>query len=140
MVLSKRIAIFFLFLGMLLVFLFQPAAFSCTTLIVTPGASTDGSMIVAHSDDNDLMDQRIIYVPEIDHKEGEQRPVYCSAAAIGEFSQYASFFYPRINSSDRGSGYDTLEYPRSIPLGYIPQVTHTYAYFDGSYGIMNEHH
>ncbi|MDD3681669.1 MAG: C69 family dipeptidase, partial [Mesotoga sp.] len=38
-------------------------SFACTTLIVTKGASADGSMIVAHSDDNDLADQRIVYVP-----------------------------------------------------------------------------
>ena len=122
----------------ILVLLFQSTALSCTTLIVTPGATIDGSMLVAHSDDNHLIDQRIIYVPAMDHQEGELRPVYCSAAAIDEFPQYASFFYPRINATDRGPGYNTPGFPQSIPLGYIPQVAHTYAYFDGSYGIMNE--
>ncbi|NLJ39861.1 MAG: dipeptidase, partial [Candidatus Atribacteria bacterium] len=48
---------FFLFL------FFKSTALSCTTFIVTPGATIDGSMIVAHSDDNHLIDQRIIYVP-----------------------------------------------------------------------------
>ena len=43
---------------------------ACTTLLVTRGASADGSVIVAHSDDNHLMDQRIIYVPAADHKPG----------------------------------------------------------------------
>lgn len=114
------------------------ASFACTTLIVTKGASADGSMIVAHSDDNDLADQRIVYVPAQDHEPGSFRPVYCTAVAIGEFPQYNSFIYPRI-VSDRAPAYDTSGYPASIPIGMIPQVAHTYAYFDGSYGIMNEH-
>jgi len=139
MVLSRRKCILSIFFAITMLFFFYQGAFACTTLIVTPGATVDGSMIVAHSDDNDLIDQRIIYVPAMDYKEGERRPVYCSAAAVGEFPQYASFFYPRINATDRGPGYNTPGYLQSIPLGYIPQVTHTYAYFDGSYGIMNEH-
>lgn len=114
------------------------SSMACTTLIVTKGASVDGSMIVAHSDDNDLADQRIVYVPAQDHEPGSFRPVYCSAVAIGEFPQYNSFIYPRI-VSDRAPAYDTPEYPLSIPIGMIPQVDHTYAYFDGSYGIINEH-
>ncbi len=139
MILSKKLFILLIFCPFFILFLFLPIAFACTTLIVTTGATIDGSMIVAHSDDNDLIDQRIIYVPAMDHKEEEQRPVYCSAAAVGEFQQYYSFFYPRINATDRGPGYNTPGYPQSIPLGYIPQINHTYAYFDGSYGIMNEH-
>jgi len=45
---------------------------ACTTLLVTRGASADGSVIIAHSDDNHLMDQRIIYVPAADHKHGSK--------------------------------------------------------------------
>jgi dipeptidase len=111
----------------------------CTTILVTPGATANGSLIVTHSDDNELMDQRFIYVPAADHEPGSLRPVYCSACALGEFKQYNSFFYPRLVAPERAPGYDTPDYPASVPLGYIPQVPHTYAYFDGSYGIMNEH-
>lgn len=100
----------------------------CTTLIVTKGASADGSMIVAHSDDDELGDQRIIYVPAQTHQYGELRPV---------FKEH--YRYPRIVSSDRGEGYNTSGYPDTIPIGFIPQVKHTYAYFDSNYGIMNEH-
>ncbi len=110
---------------------------SCTTMLVTKGATTDGSVIVSHSDDNDLMDQRIIYVPAMDHEDGAVRSVYCSAAAVGEFPQYGSLMYPRMVTDERGPGYQG-EKP-SVPLGTIPQVSHTYAYFDGNYGIMNEH-
>jgi dipeptidase len=115
------------------------AAAACTTIIVTPGASVDGSMYVTHSDDNELMDERLIFVPAMDHGQGTVRDVYCSACALGEYPEYNSFSYPRIVSADRGPGYDTSGYPVTIPLGTIPQIEHTFAYFDGSYGIMNEH-
>jgi dipeptidase len=111
----------------------------CTTILVTPGATADGSLIVTHSDDNELMDERIIYVPAADHEPDSERPVYCSACAMGEFEEYNSFYYPRLVAPERAPGYDTPEYPESIPLGHIPQVPHTYAYIDGSYGIINEH-
>ncbi|RKZ03419.1 hypothetical protein DRQ21_05830 [Candidatus Fermentibacteria bacterium] len=53
----------------LLFFVFGIAA-ACTTIIVTPGASEDGSMYVTHSDDNELMDERIVYVPAADREQG----------------------------------------------------------------------
>ncbi len=105
----------------------------CTTIIVTPGATVDGSMFVTHSDDNDLADERLIYVPAADHEPGSTRPVY--PRLIG---------YPRLVCKGRGPAYDTLAdetpgYAPTEPLGYIPQVEHTYAYYDSDYGIMNEH-
>ena len=123
---------------LLSLFLFPRSVDGCTTIIVTRGASADGSVMVSHSDDNDLMDQRIIYVPAAKHAPGTSRPVYCTAAAMGEFPQFNSFSYPRIVTAERGPGYDTAGL-KSIPLGTIPQVRETYGYFDGSYGIMNEH-
>ena len=101
---------------------------ACTTTLTTKGATTDGSVIVSHSDDDELSDQRVIYVPAMDHAPGAKRPVYLSD----------SFDFPRLVSPDRGPGYDTPDYPETQILGYIPQVRHTYAYFDGNYGIMNE--
>jgi hypothetical protein len=110
-------------------------SFACTTLIVTKGASADGSMIVAHSDDNDLSDQRIIYVPAQDHEPGSLRPVYCTAVAVGEFPQYNSFIYPRIVSS-RAPAYNTKEYLPSLPIGMIPQFQY-FRVLRRTYGIMN---
>ena len=115
------------------------AAFACTTIIVTPGASEDGSMFVTHSDDNEMSDQRLVYVPAADHEPGSLRPVYAAACALGEFPEYNSLSYPRLVCDERGETYNTPGYPVSIPLGEIPQIEHTFAYFDGSYGIMNEH-
>lgn len=101
----------------------------CTTMIITKGATADGSMIVAHSDDDELSDQRIIYVPAQDHAPGSTRGVVDNS----------NVYYPRIVSKERGPGYDTPGWPETPLIGRIPQVAHTYAYFDGNYGIMNEH-
>ncbi|MDV7042902.1 C69 family dipeptidase [Dickeya solani] len=35
----------------------------CTTMIITRGATADGSTMVTHSDDDELADQRFIHVP-----------------------------------------------------------------------------
>jgi dipeptidase len=88
----------------------------------------DGSMMVTHSDDDELGDQRIIHVPAMTHDAGAMREVYKE-----------HYRYPRIVSDRRGPHYDTPGYPRTQPIGFIPQVSATYAYFDGNYGIMNEH-
>jgi dipeptidase len=84
--------------------------------------------MVAHSDDDELGDQRIVTVPAQDHQPGTMRDVFDEL-----------YRYPRIVTADRGSGYDTRGYPKTVPIGQIPQVPHTYAYHDGNYGIMNEH-
>lgn len=101
----------------------------CTTMIFTCGATVDGSMIVTHSDDNELSDQRFIYIPAQDHPRDSLRGVV-NGSVDG---------YPRLVSKERGPGYDTPVWPETPLIGKIPQVAHTYAYFDGSYGIMNEH-
>lgn len=100
----------------------------CTTMIITKGASIDGSMFVTHSDDDELGDQRLIYVPAQDHPEGATRKVFAE-----------HYRYPRIVTNDRGEGYNTPGYDETNPIGFIPQVSHTYGYYDGNYGIMNEH-
>nr|WP_321357858.1 C69 family dipeptidase [uncultured Draconibacterium sp.] len=100
----------------------------CTTMIITKGATADGSMMVSHSDDNELSDQRIVRIPAQDFTKGEMRPVYGDNCT-----------YPRIASTDKDSPYYTKDYQPTEALGAIPQVKHTYAYFDGNYGIMNEH-
>lgn len=100
----------------------------CTTLIITKGATKDGSMIVTHSDDSALEDSRLIKVPAMDYPDGALRPVYDFLLR-----------YPRLVCKDRGPSYDTPGYPETKPIGHIPQVNHTYAYYDNAYGLMNEH-
>lgn len=99
-------------------------------MIITKGATTDGSMIVTHSDDDELGDQRIISVPANDtpYKPNERRDIFAE-----------HYKYPRINTKNRGPNYYRPGFDLTQPIGTIPQVENTYAYFDGNYGIMNEH-
>ena len=100
----------------------------CTTLIVTKGASADGSMMVAHSDDDELSDQRLIYVPA-NNNPAEMRKVFAE-----------HYRYPRIVTDDRGPGYKPKPgQQETVPIGFVPQLGYTYAYFDGNFGVMNEH-
>ncbi|MDR2573065.1 MAG: C69 family dipeptidase [Desulfovibrio sp.] len=117
----------------------MPGASSCTTMIVTGEASADGSVMVAHSDDNDLGDQSIVYVPARDWPDGSLRPVYPSAVANGDIPRYKAFLVPRLVDGKRTPGYAHPGKAKTVPVGYIPQVKHTYAYLDGNYGIVNEH-
>jgi len=122
-----------------LVLLSCGVALACTTTIVTPGATESGSMFVTHSDDGHLADARLMRVPAADYPPGSERPVYYDAVSMGELPQYASFGYRRYTGTSRGPDYEAPDLPQTEPLGFIPQVAHTYAYFDGNYGIMNEH-
>jgi len=105
---------------------------SCTSIIVGKDASADGSTMVTFTCDCGDCDFRLVYVPAKDHAPGEMRPVF-------PFGLYG-LSYPRIVSEDRAPGYAPLHGQEPTkPVGYIPEVEHTYAYFDGVYGVMNEH-
>lgn len=100
----------------------------CTTMIFTRGAMADGSMVVTHSDDDELSDQRVVRVPGARHKRGAKRPILPE-----------NYNYPRLKVDDRGEYYRMPDWAEATqPIGHIPQVARTYAYFDGNYGIMNE--
>lgn len=115
----------------------QQGHWSCTTIAVGKDATFDGSVIVAHSDD-DVSDERVIYVPAADYPDGAMRPVYYDTASLGHNPRYNATELRRYVGISRGPGYNTEDYLESRPLGEIPQVRHTYTYFDHSYGIMNE--
>ncbi len=66
-------------------------------------------------------DISLLYVPAADHAPGEKRPV----------------LYDPNSGSDAAGGKRGGN--SSLILGYIDQVPHTYAYYTGSYGMMNEH-
>ena len=115
-----------------------PPAAACTTILVSKGASVDGSTFVTHSEDCFGCDMRIMFVPAADHAAGSQRAVCYDTVSLGMRPEWNSTFTKRYVGSDRGPDYVDPAAPQSVPLGYIPQVSHTYAYFDGNYGIINE--
>ena len=119
----------FIALTLALTFLCTPAL-ACTSFIVTPGASADGSMYVGHTNDgfgagvvgHAVLNEstRLVYVPPADHPEGAMRAVY----------------YDPISGSDEPT---SVKEAQAKPLAYIPEVKHTYGYYTGSYGIINEY-
>lgn len=127
------------FLGVLFIsIVISLPAWACTVTITGRKASLDGSVMVSHSDDG-LNDPRMIYVPAMNHKRGSLRPVFYAHYALDYKPQWGASETHRIMTRDRGPGYDTPGVPPSVPIGYIPQVPHTYAYLDTNYGVMNEH-
>lgn len=116
-----------------------PSAFACTTALVTKGASADGSVFVTHSNDGYTGDTSVVYVPAADHAKDEKRAVYPSACAREPYPTYNTDYTPRLNVKGRGPDYQFEGEKETLPLGYIPQVEHTYAYLDSNYGIINEH-
>lgn len=50
--------------------------FPCTNLLVTKGASVDGSTMITYAADAGGFMERLFYLPEADHKQGEMLEVY----------------------------------------------------------------
>lgn len=112
---------------------------ACTIMLVTKGASADGSIFVAHSNDGFGGDPNVVYVPAKNHKKGSLRPVYPTAAASGELPEYNCFTAPHLVAPERADAYNFPSKPATKAIGYIPEVEHTYAYIDGKYTVINEH-
>ncbi|KAG3121067.1 hypothetical protein PI125_g615 [Phytophthora idaei] len=100
-------------------------------IAVGRNATIDGSTLVAHTDDAGFgaADLRMVRIPAQNHEDGAMRDVYNVQPG-----------YPRLVTSQRGSEYEPKNDQEQLmtPLGEIPQVPHTYGYFDQDYGFMNE--
>ncbi|KDO21506.1 hypothetical protein SPRG_12470 [Saprolegnia parasitica CBS 223.65] len=106
------------------------AARACTMIAVGKNATIDGSTIVTHNDDagGDTADLRLVAIAAADHAPGSMRAVYKIFGG-----------YPRMVARDRGPQYEPVDGQNvSVPLGFIPQVAHTYSYIQQEYGIVNE--
>ncbi|ETV92170.1 hypothetical protein H310_13417 [Aphanomyces invadans] len=104
---------------------------ACTVIVAGKNATVDGTVLVAHTEDTGLgaMDLRLVRVPAMDHADGSTRSIY----------SYARPGYPRVVTNERGDWYKPVDdQSLSTPLGRIPQVQHTFAYFDQDYGLINE--
>lgn len=102
----------------------------CTSIIVGKGATVDGSVMTSHSNDCQDCDWRMVYIPAKDHAPGAQRTIY-----DGSWGQY-----PRLVDPERAAAYQPgAGITASTIVGQIPQVNHTYALWESSYALMNEH-
>ncbi len=104
-----------IFLSLLLsILLFPQNSDACTVIVAGKNATTDGSVIVSHTDAGP--DCRIHFVPGQSFEKGAQANVYWGMTESGR----------------------PLEDYGEI-LGQIPQVRQTYGYFQSAYPQMNEH-
>lgn len=124
--------------GLAVLSLVSVDAEACTIMFVTKGASVDGSVFVSHSNDGFGSNPNVVFVPAKNHEKGSLRPVY-PTAAVDELPEYNCFYNPHLVAPERSDAYNFPGKPRTKPIGYIPEVEHTYAYIDGEYPAMNEH-
>jgi dipeptidase len=109
---------------------------SCTTLAVGKLATMDGSVMATHSNDGSGdTDPRLVKIPARVHELGATRPVYLSPEKYPRYvgtERHASSYF--VENCQAGP----TKCVNSVPIGYIPQVTHTFGYFEATYGTMNE--
>jgi len=85
---------------------------NCTSVLVTKGASADGSVMTTHSCDGGY-EFRLHVVPGKTSQPGEMRPVY------------------------KGGGFGA-ERRQAVKVGEIPEIKQTFSRFDIAYSFMNE--
>lgn len=102
------------------VLVFSAAALACTSIMVTPGASIDGSASVTHTCDSGNSPYELEKVPAMDWEPGSMVDVL---------------------NLPQSTGGVQMRYYAGLPTGnVIPQVEHTYAYIKSAiFGMMNEH-
>merc|ERR1719230_609268 len=115
----------------LLLLLSIPGSRACTIVAVGRDASASGNPIVTHSDDSGPVttDVRLVRVPRKQWPAGSQRALYQWRVS-----------YPRVVSSALPADdyHPVGDQVQDAPLGYIPQVKETWAYWDTDYGVQNE--
>ena len=104
-------------LGLAMFLLLGASAEACTVIVVTKGASEDGSMMVSHSNDGYDGEVNLAYVPAKDHPAGSMRPVYASAAALGAMPEYNTYDQPNLVAPERSDDYDFPDRPRTRAIG-----------------------
>jgi len=118
------------FCAALLCVLCAGPARACTTVLATPESTSDGSTISSHSNDGDGgVDPRLVRIPPADYKSGSMREIFFAYELFPRYVGYARNvpeYFPKGNETIFES------------IGKIPQVPHTFAYFEETYGVINE--
>ena len=103
----------------------------CTVFIAGKDATVDGSVLVSHSNDGEFdTDPRLVKVSAADHEPGSTRNVFFSPESFPRYVGYDRHvreYYPQPQQGDIFQ-----------PIGSIPQVSHTFAYLEDTYGAVNE--
>ncbi len=94
----------------------RPCTECCTSLLVGPDASVDGSTMTSHSCDSGTDRTWIALEPRKSHEAGSMAALWLEPKRT-----------TRPNDPDR------------ISVGEIPQVAETFKFMDAAYPIMNEH-
>ncbi len=94
----------------------SPCTDCCTSLLVGPEASVDGSTMTSHSCDSGTDRTWISLEPRMSHEPGSMATLWLEPKRT-----------TKPHDDDR------------IPAGEIPQVAETYKFMDAAYPIMNEH-
>ncbi|EOD13386.1 hypothetical protein EMIHUDRAFT_470725 [Emiliania huxleyi CCMP1516] len=114
-------------------------AAACTTVAVGKAATVDGSVMCSHTNDGEGMsDPRMIRIPASEWPTGTMRKVFFNPED-----------YPRYVGTDRATTAVPEYLPQNQIGGYmapfepmpgceIPQVPHTYQYYEDAYGAHNE--
>jgi len=96
----------------------------CTVIMVGKKASADGSTMATHTADCGVCDWTWRHVPGADHDPGSTRKIY-------RISQIRTW------PPEQGLKWDLIK--NDFSGIEIPEVPHTYAYFHGVFGYMNDH-
>lgn len=111
------------------------STWACTTYVIGRKATSDGSVMCSHTNDGGgNTDPRLVRIPARDYPAGSQRPVFASPESYPRYVGYdrnASEYYPENCLPGGNCG-------AFAPIGYIPQVEHTFAYYETTYGALNE--
>ena len=123
-------------LSLLSLLLVSTQTWACTTIAVGKDASTDGSVLTSHSNDGEGdTDPRLVLIPASDWPDDAQRPVFYSPESFPRYVGPNRATSPvetyAVGNGDNGP--DAFK-----PICHIPQVSHTYQYYEETYGAINE--
>ena len=96
---------------------------ACTSVLVGKKASTDGSIITTHTNDCGVCDWTFRYVPPADHEPDAKRKIY---------------WYNQFETLPPSQGYHWSNYEHKFNGLEIDEVEHTYGYFHGMFGYLND--